>query len=277
MTPSIKMSPRSISLINQNNSPSPQFTSDSSQEESKQPMFSVPQLSINTSLSPANASGVGKKRKLSDTVENEISYLSHKSFSPNKLFQAKKAKIENSSMEELACSHYKLGMSHETGRFVERNAEKAFYHFKAAADLGHVEAQFQAAVYFEDGIGTAENLQEAVHYYHMAADNGHVIAQFNLAMNYEEGMGVEKDFALAFHYYQLSYENGEKEALYHIAAYYEHGLGIEQNSEKALHYYKLAAQKDFNYLPKYRDLSAAVTMSKLISSTNRLAEPVSGV
>ena len=46
---------------------------------------------------------------------------------------------------------------------------------------------------YDDGIGWGKNVQEAFTWYERAAKTGHVDAQFNMGVFYQNGVDVEKN------------------------------------------------------------------------------------
>jgi TPR repeat protein len=62
-----------------------------------------------------------------------------------------------------------------------------------AAKGGHAEAQYNAGLMCEKGVGAALDLREAARWYKLAADQGSSDAQYRLGRLYVEGTGVPKD------------------------------------------------------------------------------------
>jgi TPR repeat protein len=63
---------------------------------------------------------------------------------------------------------------------------------------------------YKIGIGTEQNDTEAVRWYRASAEQGYAEAQFNLGEMYEEGRGVARDIAEALEWYKKACENGWK-------------------------------------------------------------------
>ena len=66
---------------------------------------------------------------------------------------------------------------------------------------------FQYAKY-----GVKQDIHEAVRFYMLAAGSGHVKAQVNIGMLYEQGLGVEQSDAIAVRYYTRASDNGDAKA-----------------------------------------------------------------
>jgi TPR repeat protein len=64
---------------------------------------------------------------------------------------------------------------------------------------------------YENKIGVEKDERKAVRLYRAAADQGHADAQFNLGWCYANGSGVEKNVLIAACLYQMAIDNGEQE------------------------------------------------------------------
>ena len=101
--------------------------------------------------------------------------------------------------------------------YAEGNKDQAFVNYKKAADKGHIEAMYQTALCYDEGIGTIQDPARAVDYYKLAANQGHRSAQFNLAVNYDNGIGVAQDQAVAVEWYKKAALQGHKKAQFNLA------------------------------------------------------------
>ena len=71
--------------------------------------------------------------------------------------------------------------------------------WRASAERGDAEAQFQVGRAFDRGLGVATNATDAAKWYLRAAEQGHTKAQNNLAALYEEGRGeLDAELTLAW-------------------------------------------------------------------------------
>lgn len=73
------------------------------------------------------------------------------------------------------------------------------------------------------------------------ADQGNANAQFNIAVMYEQGQGVTRDLAQAFKWYRLAAAQGFPQAQATVAMMYDKGSGVERNPVEAVKWFKLAA------------------------------------
>ena len=96
---------------------------------------------------------------------------------------------------------------------------------------------------FEAGINAANvnNMPLAFKEFLIAAKEGHVFAEFNVGLMYEQGLGVEKDVHEAFYWYEKSAEQGNSAAQFNLGVCYENGIGNSIDYEKANEWYRKAA------------------------------------
>ena len=73
------------------------------------------------------------------------------------------------------------------------DTKKGVQYMKKAADQGHDDAAFNYATYSLNGITIPKSIEEAILYYTQAANNGHIQSIERLATLYEKGQGVPKD------------------------------------------------------------------------------------
>ena len=182
-----------------------------------------------------------------------------------------------------AAEAFILGVAcHEKGEYTQ-----AVQHFRTAAESGDATAQFNLAVFYEQGEGVEQDQAEAVHWYLKAADQGNAKAQYNLAICYARGEGVEKNldtaitwaeraheqgledaeeflFALklkreaAKPHFLIAAERGDANAQFDLALRYADGDGVEQDQSKAVHWYQKAAEQghakaQFNLAVRYEN------------------------
>jgi TPR repeat protein len=163
--------------------------------------------------------------------------------------------------------------------FKNRDYQKAFREWKASADAGQAEAQFDLGVLYAQGSGVRRDLTEAARWYRKAADQGNAEAEFALGQMYSRGWGVPRDesdalrwfqmasdpdsngpptdWALidgfgmepdqkqAAYWYQMAADKGHAEAQYNLARLYATGKGVAHNEEQALHWVRAAASQGY--------------------------------
>ena len=132
---------------------------------------------------------------------------------------------------------YEAGMSlyrtqDDPGAFSEAAKD-----FRAAADAGHVEAQFMVGECNRRSIMYDRSWDEAARYYRMAADAGHAMAQYRMGQLYEEGSGVPQSRSKAGEWYLKAAEKDLPEAQYAYAVLCEEG---DCDGDAALWYQKAA-------------------------------------
>ncbi len=99
--------------------------------------------------------------------------------------------------------------------FDDRLASYAVSHekeFRASAEQGKAEAQYQLGLMYDGGVGVEENDAEALKWYRLAAEQGYAKAQYNLGMMYYFGKGAPQDRVTGYQWVILAADRGEKAA-----------------------------------------------------------------
>ena len=113
----------------------------------------------------------------------------------------------------LAQSQYETAMRYEEGIGSAPNPAKAMQWYARAASKGHAAAQNNlGALYFVQG-----SYQQALYWYRRAAHHGNANAQFNLGLVYELGRVLPPDRAKAQYWYKLAAAQGHWDAQYNLA------------------------------------------------------------
>ena len=92
-------------------------------------------------------------------------------------------------------------MRYVTGQGVLKDDGEGLRWFKAAADQGHADAQYDLGTMYETGQGTEADLPLAVYYYKLAAQQGVVKAQYRLGILLTKGPDIEGDRVSAYKWF----------------------------------------------------------------------------
>jgi len=125
--------------------------------------------------------------------------------------------------------------------FKNKDYSKAFQEWKAAADAGQAEAQFDLGVLYAQGRGVQRDLTVAERWYRKAAEQGNAEAEFALGQMYSRGWGVPRDEADALRWFQManSPDTDGPSTEWSVIE----GYGVQQDQKQAAYWYELAAQK----------------------------------
>lgn len=133
-----------------------------------------------------------------------------------------------------AVGYYRLGRLYETGSEVEKDLFEAARMYEQAANRGHVEAQFSAALLLMGAVPSAPREPERVfRWLSKAANNEHSTAAFFMAMSYEAGEGVEANPEKAFEWYRRAAQTGSGGAMNGLARMYASGAGVRVDLARA--------------------------------------------
>lgn len=140
-------------------------------------------------------------------------------------FAEAEAQVATTAGQRDPYAHYALAQ-----RYMERHApgdqSKAMSHYRAAALLGHTDAQWRLADMLFDMASSAEEpdaarlLQEAQALLKHAADAGNQTAMRNLAARLAQGQGMKADPGAALQWRERLADAGDAQAAFDVAATY---------------------------------------------------------
>jgi TPR repeat protein len=116
--------------------------------------------------------------------------------------------------------------------------------FRAAAEAGNADAQFNMALMYERGIGVIKDEQESVVWYRKSAEQGNSNAQFNLAVMYENGRGTAVDYDQANQWYRKAAVQDDGLAIGNLGMLYIRGQGVKPNKVVGLALLFLSVELD---------------------------------
>ena len=111
-----------------------------------------------------------------------------------------------------------MGIVYYHGYTVKQDDALAAQWFLKAAQLGHMNAQYNLGVLLNGGQGLPRDIDGAMAWYRKAAGQGDSNAQFNLGYAYETGQSVAVDMKEAVLWYGRAAAQGDVEARKRLAA-----------------------------------------------------------
>ncbi len=139
------------------------------------------------------------------------------------------ASLALSMVVGLLISPAKAGLEEGVAAYEAGNPQLAAKEFRAAAEKGNAECQYNLALMYEQGMGIAKDEKEAVVWYKKSAEQGNSNAQFNLGVLYENGRGTKVDFAQANQWYRKAAVQGDALAIGNLGMLYVRGDGVPVN------------------------------------------------
>jgi len=109
------------------------------------------------------------------------------------------------------------------------NMPLAYKEFLAGAKAGHVFAQYNVGLMYEQGLGISKNDKEAFYWYNESAMQRNSAAQFNLGVCFENGIGTTVDFEKANEWYRKASVQGDGLAVGNLGMLYIRGQGVNEN------------------------------------------------
>ncbi|MDA8760431.1 SEL1-like repeat protein [Amylibacter sp.] len=116
----------------------------------------------------------------------------------------------------------------------------ALKEWKPLAVQGHVKAQGNIGIMYQNGDGVIKDAVKAVKWFRLAAEQGDANAQYNLGTKYDQGDGVIQDYTEAVKWWLLSAEQGNVAAQYNLGVMYSNGNGVLQNNITSHMWYNIA-------------------------------------
>jgi TPR repeat protein len=178
------------------------------------------------------------------------------------------------------------GFDEGIAAYQANNMPLAYREFRAAAEEGHSDSQFNVGLMFEQGIGVSKDEKEAIVWYRKAAMQGNVHAQYNLAVLYENGRGTEVDFVQANEWYRKAAAHGDPLAIGNLGMLYLRGQGVKVNTIAGLALLLVSATMDSSPENHARQniastrglttamIAAAQTLSEEMSEANSVLVPL---
>jgi TPR repeat protein len=134
----------------------------------------------------------------------------------------------------------KLGKMFDHSRDVQPDYKRAMKLFRAAADTGNAEGQYQVGYLYQIGEGIAVDHAEATRWFQKAADQGNPKAQYLLGVYSAKGWTVEQNYSQAMKWFSKAAEQGHPEAMDWIGSIFKEGLGVNKDSGEAYFWFHVA-------------------------------------
>lgn len=144
----------------------------------------------------------------------------------NRIRQLAAATLAFAAIFSLLSSPARAGLEEGITAYQAGDLPLAFKEFRAAAETGDTDGQYNVALMYEQGIGVAKDERQAVLWYEKSAEQGNSNAQFNLAVLYENGRGTAVDFAQANQWYRKAAAQGDALAIGNLGMLYVRGDGV---------------------------------------------------
>jgi uncharacterized protein len=164
--------------------------------------------------------------------------------------------------------------------FKSGDYKTAFREWKAAADKGQPEAQYDLGLLYAKGLGVQRDLNLAQQWYEAAALQGNAQAEYSLGQMYSQGWGIPAneastlrwmemakgsggdnqddpgwlaiegygnatDFTKAAYWYRLAADQGHPEAQFDLARLYSDGKGVPRDETQAFKLVQMSAMQGY--------------------------------
>lgn len=133
----------------------------------------------------------------------------------------------------------RLGQAYQNGEGVPKNMTAALAWYQKAAAQGSSRAKNNLGVYYLSGAD--KNPAMSAKLFEDAAVHGSIEAAYNLAALYDQGLGVRQDYAQARKWYQQAADTNDPDAAYRLGVLLEQGWGGQKDSAAAQSLFQRAA------------------------------------
>lgn len=101
-----------------------------------------------------------------------------------------------------------LGYLYLSGQGVKKDEKLANIYFRKSAEQGYADGQF----YLGKSLLNARQYKEGAYWSEKAARQGNVDAQFNMALLYKDGLGVKQDVGYMYFWFNVAARNGNEKS-----------------------------------------------------------------
>lgn len=144
----------------------------------------------------------------------------------NRILHFAAATLAFAAIFSVLSSPARAGLEEGLAAYQAGDLPLAFKEFRAAAETGNTDSQYNVALMYEQGIGVAKDEKQALVWYEKSAKQGNSNAQFNLGVLYENGRGSAVDFAQANQWYRKAAAQGDALAIGNLGMLYVRGDGV---------------------------------------------------
>jgi TPR repeat protein len=118
--------------------------------------------------------------------------------------------------------------------------DEAFTKLLKLAKGGHLKAQYEVAMMFNNGIGVAKDKEEAWNWFIRAAKAGNVDAQVELGAHYEAGVDGQPNGIMAAQWWKTAAKNGSGVAAFNLGTMYRSGRVTARDLVRAYAWFMVA-------------------------------------
>jgi TPR repeat protein len=127
--------------------------------------------------------------------------------------------------------------------YKKRDYTNAAGWFEKAAELGHMQAQFNLSIMYYQAEGLKKDVAKSIEWLEKSAKLGYLEAQYNLGVVYYEGDRIGQDYIKAREWLEKAALQGHARAQYGIGFMYYSGEGMDKDYKQAKYWFKKATKQ----------------------------------
>lgn len=127
-------------------------------------------------------------------------------------------------------------------RMNDSSYHQALLWYEKAENAGSQDTRVDLGLMHEFGLGVPRDAAAALEWYRSAAAAASPRGMLAMGQSYQKGVGVARDYRQAMLWYRRAAREGSADAMNSIGVLYDNGLGVRKSHAKAIRWYKRAAQ-----------------------------------
>lgn len=169
-----------------------------------------------------------------------------------------------------SAAFYNIGVLYRDGRGVPQDLEEAAKWFRGSAEHGDAHGRFQLGLATLGGRGVPQNVDDGIELIRKAADDGNSSAAFELGRMRRLGQHLEQDVGEAVRWYETAAASGSDEAAYELGTIYAEGDGVDADPVRAYAWFWVAVRRGHTLADLARQIVADSMEEKALSAAEEL-------
>lgn len=169
-----------------------------------------------------------------------------------------------------SAAFYNIGVLHRDGRGVPQDLEEAAKWFRESAEHGSAHGRFQLGLATLGGRGIPQNVDDGIELIRKAADDGNPSAAFELGRMRRIGQHLEQDIGEAVRWFETAAASGSEDAAYELGTIYAEGDGVDVDPVRAYAWFWVAVRRGHPLADLARQIVAESMEEKAFATAEEL-------
>ena len=169
-----------------------------------------------------------------------------------------------------SAAFYNIGVLYRDGRGVPQDLEEAAKWFRESAEHGNAHGRFQLGLAALGGRGIPQNVDDGIELIRKAADDGNPSAAFELGKMRRLGQHLEQDVGEAVRWYETAAASGSEDAAFELGTIYAEGDGVDVDPVRAYAWFWVAVRRGHPLADLARQIVADSMEEKAFATAEEL-------